>query len=461
MGRAGRHKQAKGQSAAARPGGWLPRHRQAVFISLVVAAVVGTLAGVGYLARLDERRQASASVVVPRPVPMPAAKAQKFHTLDELLRFPADRLEEVDIAEMNLLCAAGLPGAERLDVGHALATLNQWAARVKSETDRHLYRVTHPRWADQYRHSEAYLRAYMLCQVLQQDLGVKYDMAAKDNFSFKDSRVAFIHGMIPAPGQTTADTPGGTCASMPVMYVAVGRRLGYPVFLVATKGHLFARWDGQGHSIPAWRERFNMESTGNGFASYEDDYYKNWPFKISDGEAKANGWLASLSGAECLAEFLTARGHCHLDNGRAVNAARCYENACGYDPTRPSYPHWFMEAAAQCNYRPVIPALARMLARRRGPADPRHAAVNLDLPRPSEMAAAAARSEQFFAPAPRVGQWQSLQPVTGGHQQYAPQMQPAPPQPPSPYGAQAPQPRMPNRYQNQPYQPPVLGQPNR
>ena len=54
---------------------------------------------------------------------------------------------------------------------------------------------------------------------------MKYDLASKDNFAFNDSRVAFIHGMIPTAGQTTADTPGGTCASMPVMYVAVGRRL--------------------------------------------------------------------------------------------------------------------------------------------------------------------------------------------------------------------------------------------
>ena len=36
----------------------------------------------------------------------------------------------------------------------------------------------------------------------------------------------FIHGMIVEGGK------GGTCASMPVLYVAVGRRIGLPLYLV-------------------------------------------------------------------------------------------------------------------------------------------------------------------------------------------------------------------------------------
>ena len=111
---------------------------------------------------------------------------------------------------MNLLCATGLPGAEKLDIDYALTTLDQWAKKVAFETDHHLYRVSDPRYADHYRHSEAYLRAEFLVQVLCEDLGVKYDLAAKDNFAFNDSRVAFIHGMIPMSGQTVKDTPGGT-----------------------------------------------------------------------------------------------------------------------------------------------------------------------------------------------------------------------------------------------------------
>ena len=171
---------------------------------------------------------------------------RKARNLGALLAMTGDQLADVDIAEMSLLCAVGLPGATGLDMDHCLSTLDRWARRVKFETERHLYRAHDPRWADHYRHNEAYLRAEFLLQVLQQDLGVKYDVTASGNFDFSDSRVAFLHGMIPAAGKTTADTPGGTCASMPVLYVAIGRRLGYPLKLVTTHGHIFVRWGKKG-----------------------------------------------------------------------------------------------------------------------------------------------------------------------------------------------------------------------
>jgi hypothetical protein len=321
---------------------------------------VAAIAAVSHYTRPSDNSLTTATVPAPQPIP---PTIQKAFTLDRLLALTPEELKDVDIAEMNLLCATGLPGAENLDIGHAMSTLDQWASRVAFETNRHLYRVTDPRYADHYHHSEAYLRAEMLVQTLCEDLGVKYDLAAKDDFSFKDSRVAFIHGMIPMPGQTLADTPGGTCASMPVLYVSVGRRLGYPLKLATTKGHVFVRWDGLDNPNAAWRERFNMEGT-HGFSSFPNDYYKTWPFKLTDAEVQVQGYLVSLSPAEELAEFLASRGHCGMDTGNLPFAARCYENACGYDPNRPCYPTWFLEVARKCGYQPRIPTLAAMLAQR-------------------------------------------------------------------------------------------------
>ncbi|NLW85655.1 MAG: hypothetical protein GXY38_02145 [Planctomycetes bacterium] len=379
-----------------------------------------------------------------------ATKTIKFgraaKTLDELLSIPVEKLGEVDIAEMNLLCAVGLPGSEELDIDHALATLDQWAAKVAFETNRHLYRVADPRYADHYRHSEAYLRAEFLVQVLCEDVGVKYNLAAKDNFDFKDSRVAFIHGMIPMPGETLKDAPGGTCASMPVMVTAVGRRLGYPLKLATTQGHIFVRWDGQNHANPAWRERFNMEVT-NGFASFEDDYYKTWPFKLSDYDVQANRYLLSLSPQEELTEFLAARGHCGLDNGQIAFAARCYENACRYDMTRPACRAWLVDAAMKCDYKPTTPVLARELTQRMRP----HVARRdpLAVPTPGDIAPSVPDVPGIVPT--RIGQWR--QPHL---------LLPGVPQPPSPYAPKppqpgTPQPGFPNYHQT--YQLPVPGQP--
>jgi hypothetical protein len=61
-------------------------------------------------------------------------------TLRELLSATPLQLGGCDIALMDLLCAEGLPGAERLDVQNCLATLDRWTDRVRSETQRHLYR---------------------------------------------------------------------------------------------------------------------------------------------------------------------------------------------------------------------------------------------------------------------------------------------------------------------------------
>ena len=75
-------------------------------------------------------------------------KSSQFHqpqTLKELLALPPADLDKCDIGLMNLLCAEGLPGAENLDVQDCLKKLDDLAATVKFETDRHYYRFReHP-----------------------------------------------------------------------------------------------------------------------------------------------------------------------------------------------------------------------------------------------------------------------------------------------------------------------------
>lgn len=266
---------------------------------------------------------------------------RKAKALDDLLAMRAGQIADVDIAEMNLLCATGLPGAENLDIDGSLAKLDQWAVRVRSATKRHLYRAHDPRWADHYKHSEDWLRAEFLAQVLQEDCGVRYNMERIRNIDFRNAKDLFIHGMI-------GNENGGTCASMPVLYVAVGRRLGYPLKLVLTKGHVFARWDGADGT-------FNIETTGDGGTdSYPDEYYGTWPLKWTPQEKKASRYLISLSPAEELASFLASRAHCLLDNGRTREALDAYSAARRLAPKDPTYLAW----ARQAERRVRPPALA-------------------------------------------------------------------------------------------------------
>ena len=230
--------------------------------------------------------------------------AKDLPSLGDLALMPAGELAKQDIALLNLRCAEGLPGSEELDVANCLATLDQWAEKVRLETDRHLYKYVQA--PEEYEHSEAYFRMLMLITVLQQDFEVHYNPDRIREVDFKNSQDLFIHGMVNCDN-------GGTCVSMPALYTAVARRLGYPVHLVAANAHVFCRWDSP-------KERFNIEATNQGMNRFDDAYYMKWPKPIAREDVE-NGWyLKSLDVGASFAMFLAARGHCLEDNRLGAKA---------------------------------------------------------------------------------------------------------------------------------------------
>jgi hypothetical protein len=207
--------------------------------------------------------------------------------------------------------------------------LDKWSARVKTETEKHRNRFL--KTPDEFQNSEGFFKMLVLAVVLAEDFGVNYhperrtgpeNSTTHDRF-FADSRDVFLHGLL-GPERK------GTCSSLPVLYVTVARRLGYPVKLVATKGHLFVRWEGKG-------ERFNIEAAGNGLNCPTDEEYRKWPYVVSDEEIATEGYLKSLSPPEEFAAFLSIRGFCLRDNGCFREAAEAFATAARFDPSRPQY----------------------------------------------------------------------------------------------------------------------------
>jgi hypothetical protein len=173
-----------------------------------------------------------------------------------------------------------------------------------------------------YHNSFAYFRALCLITVLQRDLGVHYNPdKIPDDVPF-DAADTFIHGALFGPG--------GTCATMPVVYAAVGRRLGYPIKLVTAKGrvfwHEFARWDEPGG------ERFNMEATNKGLSVHPDDYYRTGLYATTPEEEEEGGFLKSKTPRQELSSFLTARGFRWLDCGKRRQALEAFLAACDLRP---------------------------------------------------------------------------------------------------------------------------------
>jgi hypothetical protein len=250
-------------------------------------------------------------------------------TLKDLLALPPGALANVDTATLNLLCAEGLRGSDSLNVQSSLDSLETWAKHVASETQRNFHRfLAKPR---EYNHSLGYYRMMMLATVLQQDFGTHYNperalpqlrgkWEPSDVF-FGDSRDVFIHGLL-------GDKHRGTCSSLPVLYVAVAQRLGYPVELVAAKGHLFVRYQ-------EGTEHLNVEATSIGFNTYPDEHYRQWPLPMTSEEAKTFGWLRPMSKPEVLGAFLAIRAASLTSMNRFEEAAQTWAAVARYLPVTP------------------------------------------------------------------------------------------------------------------------------
>jgi hypothetical protein len=236
------------------------------------------------------------------------------------VRMSPDELADIDIAVLNLVCALGLPGAEKIDVDECVRTINGWAEVVKRWTNA-AYPVHFTPNPGEYFNSESFFKAVCLVNALQRQCGVKYHPAKKeltidDPFDFDDY---FIWSVIQGEG--------GNCATLPVIYAAVGRRLGYPIKLVPANRHMFARWD-----VPARGERFNIEGTNQRFDSFPDDHYRKWPYPFSPVDEKRFGYLQSLRPSEELGHFVGKRAALLEDLGRFCEAAETLAFAIDLDP---------------------------------------------------------------------------------------------------------------------------------
>lgn len=124
---------------------------------------------------------------------------------------------------------------------------------------------------------------------------------------------------------------------MPIVYVAVGRRLGYPVYLVETKGHLLFRWWSEQPTPIHWEspdysflvppDRFNVEGSGEGIAFYSDAHYVQWPALWTEEDFTRGDYLRPLSPTEEFASFLVQRCCCFEDLGRYREALDSVFNA--------------------------------------------------------------------------------------------------------------------------------------
>lgn len=221
-------------------------------------------------------------------------------------------LVAVGTASLNLFCGAVLPGTEGLDRIKLYAILAAWEDYIQRNTEHW--------WSDFLKNphdgveTPGKFRMAAMATLLQRQLGVRYNLSfTEGDYDGRDSRNLFLHG--PLSGF------GGTCVTLPVLYLSIGRRLGYPLWLVKTKEHFFVRWEESGG------ERFNVECACRGFLSWSDEEYRTWRTPITAAEVQSGAFLRNLTRREELAQFLNERGNCLLDHLRMSEALEAYCHA--------------------------------------------------------------------------------------------------------------------------------------
>lgn len=231
----------------------------------------------------------------------------------------------LDIALLNFVCASELPGAPSQPIEHYLQWLDDATEKVRLATELNYFKFLEAPGA--FDNSQARFCMVCLVTVLQREVGVHYNPKWKgltpncpipEAFGI-DASDLFIHAII--------DGIGGTCGSLPVMYVAIGRRLGYPLHLVKAARHLFVRWDDPDGKLWLHPDRFNVEATGPGIHFLPNEHYRTWPHAISQEDVETGLFLRSLSPREEVAEFVATRGYCLKANGRLREAIEAFAEA--------------------------------------------------------------------------------------------------------------------------------------
>lgn len=273
---------------------------------LILAFILGAATAVILL-----RTNSKSNVAIETTSPT-SAQSLNGKDFSFVLSLTPEQVADYDMAELNLLCGSGLDGNEEVDLNQCRKVLDDLAKMVKAETDRNWTRFQ--RNPAEYQNSEAYYRMGMVITVIRQDFKAKYNpklitdpsKRTENEVFFKDASNVFLQGLL-------TGNKMGTCASMPVLYVAVGRKLGYPVHLVSTKGHLFCRWEDD-------KERMNFEGTGEGVRIDPDEKYHKFPFILSQQEIENSTYLKNLTRAQELAIFLDTRAACLVASNRNAEA---------------------------------------------------------------------------------------------------------------------------------------------
>ncbi len=287
---------------------------RALTFLLGVALTVGAFLLLGQGELIGSRKSKSSTGTIKE-----SSNGTGKRNVDQLLALTDEQLEKTDLIELNLAVAREIPGLEKLDYDHYRCTVDDWTGKFR----RWLPTVEHAfhQAPDKYKNDINFFRLGMLAQFLDQKVGIAY-VEEQKRAQIKDRKAGKRTGVrYTDPGQLLLygliDTKRGTCATMPVLHVAMGRRLGWPVGLACANWHYVCRYD-DGQRV------YNIETTDTGRGGFAEGSDADYIEKegVSSKAIAVGSDLRKLTAREMLGVFIMSRGRYLADTEKRQAAAR-------------------------------------------------------------------------------------------------------------------------------------------
>jgi hypothetical protein len=223
----------------------------------------------------------------------PATDAER--ELEKMLR---GKDEDIDLVLANWLIAADIPQFADMTREAYFAQLDAMTKQVRMEMAR-MQKVAEGRGQNP---GDPDVRCAIFCNaVIKLRFGYREEFRGHDvaparlKALYSDANNIFLAGLL--------RTRRGSCVSMPLVYLVIGRRFGFPVYLVAVGKHYFIRWEEPGY-------RMNIETTQVDKVWVTDDDLAYVEEEGLTPEQVSGSELRSLTNREVIGTLFFARqGH--------------------------------------------------------------------------------------------------------------------------------------------------------
>jgi len=208
---------------------------------------------------------------------------------DKILRLAQTPEEKLDIATAALVLAKEVyPGIDIKEYSNKVDSIVKLATAITRGNKDPDYRIR------------------VLNTFLYKTWGLQYDLT---DINGRKPENRYLNGIL--------DTKKGSCVTLPLLYLAVSQRMGYPIYPVSAPQHFFLRY------VDPSLKLKNIEASGQG-GYVPDDEYK-YVLHVSEQGIKSGAYMKTLTYKEFIGDLIAQNGLYWARKGDLERAAAYLE----------------------------------------------------------------------------------------------------------------------------------------